>query len=71
MLRAPTDTLRADVSELQHQEAARKLRDYLTGERLHLLEACARAPDEMTVRRLQGAVLTLSDVLDLLKPRTP
>lgn len=59
------------MRSLQHQEGTQALVDYLTAARQQCLDQCVRAPEELIVRRAQGAVMALDVVLDVLKPRTP
>lgn len=71
MLRPPSEQTLQSLRSLQHQEGTKALVDYLTAARLQCLDQCARAPEELIVRRAQGAVMALDVVLDVLKPRTP
>lgn len=71
MLRLANDQLKEKLLALQHQDGAKALHEYLAAERQHFLDSLSRAADELTLRRLQGAVLVLSDLLELLKPRIP
>lgn len=71
MLRHPSELLREQARSLQHLDSAIALAEYLAAERQQCLESLSKATDEVTFRRLQGAVFVLGDVLDLLKPRTP
>lgn len=43
--------------------------EWLRENRIHALQSCARADDEMAVRRLQGEVRTLTDLLGVLEPK--
>lgn len=71
MLKHPSDSALQTIRSLQHQEGTKALVDYLTAARAQCLDQCARAPEDLIVRRAQGAVMALDVVLDLLKPRTP
>lgn len=71
MLRLPSERLKERVLPLQHHESVIALVEYMAAERQHSLESLSKATDEITLRRLQGAVFVLGDLLDLLNPRTP
>ena len=71
MLKIPSEQVQQSIRSLQHQDGTKALVEYLTAARGQCLDQCARAPEDLIVRRAQGAVMALDVVLDLLKPRTP
>lgn len=71
MLKTPSESVLDRIKSLQHQDGTAALVEFLTAARTQCLDQCARAPEDLIVRRAQGAVMALDVVLDMLKPRTP